>query len=98
MLRRPPGATRPDTLFPYPTLLRSLLAEIFGQPLRPDRVLDGLFFAGGVGGDEALFGHGAIMASDLDLRAKLHQPIARNVEEPRRWRRDRKSTRLNSSH
>src|SRR3546814_10700184 len=24
MIRRPPGSTRPDTLFPYPTLFRSM--------------------------------------------------------------------------
>src|SRR3546814_17743454 len=27
MIRRPPGSTRPDPLFPYPTLFRSRLGE-----------------------------------------------------------------------
>src|SRR3546814_3231683 len=30
MLRRPPRSTRTDTLFPYPTLFRSVAAKIFG--------------------------------------------------------------------
>src|SRR3546814_16914689 len=36
MIRRPPRSTRTDTLFPYPTLFRSLL--IF-QALKPSRLL-----------------------------------------------------------
>src|SRR3546814_20017836 len=30
MIRRPPGATRTDTLFPYTTLFRSVLSEVEG--------------------------------------------------------------------
>src|SRR3546814_10877283 len=31
MLRRPPRSTRTDTLFPYTTLFRSLISELFGS-------------------------------------------------------------------
>src|SRR3546814_13257457 len=30
MLRRPPRSTRTDTLFPYTTLFRSLIGDLFG--------------------------------------------------------------------
>src|SRR3546814_18016193 len=40
MLRRPPRTTRTDTLFPYPTLFRSLLACVeFGHALAGQRRL-----------------------------------------------------------
>src|SRR3546814_9505006 len=32
MYRRPPSSTRPTTLFPYPTLYRSLLRRQFADP------------------------------------------------------------------
>src|SRR3546814_17823228 len=32
MIRRPPRSTRPDTLFPHPTLCRSLSASDFQTP------------------------------------------------------------------
>src|SRR3546814_6040059 len=38
MIRRPPRSTRTDTLFPYTTLFRSLLAELAGNA-RGNRVL-----------------------------------------------------------
>src|SRR3546814_943364 len=31
MLRRPPRSTRTDTLFPYTTLFRSLIGDLFGE-------------------------------------------------------------------
>src|SRR3546814_10515921 len=36
MIRRPPRSTRPDTLFPYPTLFRSALL-LFRKPPRRER-------------------------------------------------------------
>src|SRR3546814_5814736 len=36
MIRRPPRSTRPDTLFPYTTLFRSLLVEDIPHFLRRD--------------------------------------------------------------
>src|SRR3546814_3221016 len=38
MIRRPPRSTRTDTLFPYTTLFRSLLADL--SPAVPDRLAD----------------------------------------------------------
>src|SRR3546814_3645874 len=35
MIRRPPGSTRTDTLFPYTTLFRSVPPIFFAQPATP---------------------------------------------------------------
>src|SRR3546814_10453303 len=50
-IRRPPRSTRTDTLFPYPTLFRSLLpsAGVFQQA----RLVEVLPPRGGLGGDRA---------------------------------------------
>src|SRR3546814_14742973 len=37
MIRRPPGSTRTDTLFPYTTLFRSAFAEQAFELVRPDQ-------------------------------------------------------------
>src|SRR3546814_8993460 len=52
MIRRPPRATRPDTLFPYTPLFRSGQDQI-GQrrPLRRNTPMDGVAEDGG-GGDQ----------------------------------------------
>src|SRR3546814_5291254 len=42
MIRRPPRATRTDTLFPYPTLFRSVEDHPFGTIARFDEALDDL--------------------------------------------------------
>src|SRR3546814_13124050 len=99
MVRRPPGSTLTDTLFPYTTLFRS---EAVGVELRGDagdgaaqRVVAPAHaqvhvVAGGLqpfdvaGGDQEL---AAQLADQEALRARLPP-----------GRRDRKSTRLNSSH
>src|SRR3546814_14987017 len=89
MIRRPPRATRTDTLFPYTTLFRS------GQ-VDPDR-------------DRLLAGE-----QDLGRRARVRHRPARaprpgdapdragaagtELQHVREAARDRKSTRLNSSH
>src|SRR3546814_10618672 len=46
MIRRPPGSTRTDTLFPYPTLFRS----VYGRTLNPHDLQRS---AGGSSGGEA---------------------------------------------
>src|SRR3546814_14216799 len=38
MIRRPPRATRPDTLFPYTTLFRSVL-HLRGRAVAPDEIV-----------------------------------------------------------
>src|SRR3546814_11293239 len=39
MIRRPPGSTRTDTLFPYTTLVRSLVGRAPADARAPDRDL-----------------------------------------------------------
>src|SRR3546814_17850565 len=40
MIRRPPRSTRTDTLFPYPTLFRSFLADFDGHVLDRAAAID----------------------------------------------------------
>src|SRR3546814_332780 len=108
MIRRPPRSTRTDTLFPYTTLFRSFgarardafaaraseglaqggLTEFPAEPI-PESVPG----AGGVPAYPALHDHGDSVS--LDVHADRDQ--ARR-HHPRGVYRDRKSTRLNSSH
>src|SRR3546814_19936796 len=106
MIRRPPGSTRTDTLFPYTTLFRSYLA----------------FHAGLIAGDKTTFKEWEANTLYFDgcmpievmaergvdtLRFGPMKPVG--LDDPRtgRWPyavvqlrqdKDRKSTRLNSSH
>src|SRR3712207_7835158 len=89
MIRRPPRST----LFPYTTLFRSLvlLAEV-GPRVAEDAPL-------GVVGQEGE--HALLAAAALGDVVLLHQGIVavvRDGVEVEVERRDRKSTRLNSSH
>src|SRR5688572_31575255 len=86
MIRRPPRST----LFPYTTLFRSLGRSAFdsaagfrGRALRWDRKL--------IGGDE-----GAHEESEADVYEETERRILDALASRRH--RDRKSTRLNSSH
>src|SRR3712207_7801464 len=84
MIRRPPRST----LFPYTTLFRSW---------KPCRVLDALAEAGRVDRVDAL-------RPVREVEAGVEQVVAvpgdlrHDLAEPERYDRDRKSTRLNSSH
>src|SRR3546814_14049144 len=113
MLRPPPRSTRTDTLFPYTTLFRSVgrlprrdrsllgdEAEDGEVVIRPHLRLDRRVQEG-VAAEEAEAEHGLglrVIAGDaarvaaLDMR---RQPIGQVVGQPAK---DRKSTRLNSSH
>src|SRR3546814_14215142 len=98
----PPIATRTDTLFPYTTRVRSLCRN---QPLRPQLVPRHAAGSPGAAGAQpelaaaalallrlwpaAVPGHDAVGAAD-----DRHRFGARRRARPR----DRKSTRLNSSH
>src|SRR3546814_12459835 len=92
IIRRPPRATRTDTLFPYTTLFRSERQPRVPGPL--DHVHLRRRAAGRRMASRALLrartgaarGHGAAVAQDID------------GGRPRVDRADRKSTRLNSSH
>src|SRR3546814_16326450 len=84
MIRRPPRSTRTDTLFPYTTLFRSIVADALhvgqGAVLHPD-----------VAG---CTGH-VLVCLQLRLRHGNDKSIdIGHVSPPL----DRKSTRLNSSH
>src|SRR3546814_12146307 len=98
MVRRPPGSTRTDTLFPYPTLFRSLCWG-YGGILSLGQ---GIFF--GLGGYcMAMFLK--LEASDPESTRIQSTPGIPDfmdwnqiTELPLFWQPDRKSTRLNSSH
>src|SRR3546814_11032024 len=98
MIRRPPRSTRTDTLFPYTTLFRSY-AVVFSS-LRRDGDDDGYAAAAdrmvelareqpGFLGVESTRG-----ADGFGITVSYWE----SEEAIRAWRRDRKSTRLNSSH
>src|SRR3546814_11693430 len=100
MLRRPPRSTRPDTLFPYTTLFRSIRATYRPGTL-PDSALPTILLSGLV---TALAGGYATFASfryrqALVVRARSERRRAELMTS--RFHaavEDRKSTRLNSSH
>src|SRR3546814_19170703 len=90
MIRRPPRSTRTDTLFPYTTLFRSVLVGVLflaTAAAHADMVCDGNF-------------------NERDF-SNYHTPDDPNViafhlvpeyGRPPQYGKDRKSTRLNSSH
>src|SRR3546814_15232056 len=97
MLRRPPRATRTDTLFPYTTLFRSLRDDLLDLP----DVDQGVAL---VVGQQLLAGAGLVdhvdglvrqqaVADVLDRQVDGGLQRVVGVEHV-----DRKSTRLNSSH
>src|SRR3546814_13977934 len=97
MIRLPPRSTRPDTLFPYTTLFRSLIW------LNPLLRWDG--FEPKAAGIRAIlpqvddFRPVHNLSSIADLAAALsHASNAGNRLKHNLGRIDRKSTRLNSSH
>src|SRR3546814_20163346 len=99
MIRRPPRSTRTDTLFPYTTLFRS------GRDLdcRGGRLRDR-----GRGGDRGEGGRGicrlvivvAVVVADQqqDDGDEGYEPQQAGDDPRAAVGRDRKSTRLNSSH
>src|SRR3546814_13171319 len=95
MIRRPPRSTRNDTLFPYTTLFRSLMA-----PLEPGRR--------GKGGRRNFFSRRMRWYANnriicqlsyiLRLAASHEEEGDERGEDCENGKTDRKSTRLNSSH
>src|SRR3546814_20046149 len=78
MIRRPPGSTRTDTLFPYTTLFRSAEEERgeFGPGLGEQRdAVAGL----DPGGDQAIGGETRVVAQ-LAVAVGAHEAPARIVE------------------
>src|SRR3546814_14163672 len=107
MVRRPPGSTLTDTLFPYTTLFRSrfqrvVLAFAVGQPQAPAIVVDGDGHVVGVveglrralerGVVELPSGRGGAPDQPGEFLAVGF------VAQAAALGGDRKSTRLNSSH
>src|SRR3546814_16926469 len=99
MIRRPPRSTRTDTLFPYTTLFRSGLDPGAGEQLlelaadRRDLVLAPRGQLGEPPGDRRIG-----LGLELAEREQLHLAHIFIHADPLGKRRDRKSTRLNSSH
>src|SRR3546814_15645200 len=100
MIRRQPRSTRTYTLLPYTTLFRSreraLLGVVFGQDRFDAALLAS--FGRNLGEFSAYMNGFRRAASEHFIRLldeKLQQPSAVEVA---RLQRDRKSTRLNSSH
>src|SRR3546814_7182301 len=114
MIRRPPRSTRTDTLFPYTTPFRSRegrtialvgpLADsranmqgtwaVSARPEDSVTVLEGLRAAAG-DHSRVLHAKGANIVDEPNLAARLNVFGATFAVDARR---DRKSTRLNSSH
>src|SRR5688572_31021881 len=94
MIRRPPCST----LFPYTTLFRSQLKDLYaGENARVEVRLDG-FRIDVVRGDELVeIQHGSLSAIRRKIERLLKHHTVR-VVKPIVAQRDRKSTRLNSSH
>src|SRR2546428_3347149 len=91
MIRRPPRST----LFPYTTLFRSVLdlLQALGQDLAWQREVHG------PGRLARRHGEGAIdHGLELGAHAELVVPLHVLAQHARLVERDRKSTRLNSSH
>src|SRR3546814_16226390 len=94
-IRLPPRSTRTDTLFPYTTLFRSLLAASVIAQLATLRVR--------VPDDIAVCGFdgvsiGALMVPPLSTVQQPSREIGATACALLLARLDRKSTRLNSSH
>src|SRR3546814_19862346 len=89
MIRRPPGATLTDTLFPYTTLFRS--PDRGGGPLQPRAALCPPRLH-----SRAVRPMEPATMNTLAVRELAAHFDALNREVP--LRPDRKSTRLNSSH
>src|SRR3546814_1003787 len=96
MIQRPPRSTRTDTLFPYTTLFRSaVLQETIQFYPEDDEAVAALgkllIFIGDIGGAERV----------LKKRVEMKPTSADHwffLGVCRQTQRDRKSTRLNSSH
>src|SRR3546814_12627005 len=107
MIRRPPRSTRTDTLFPYTTLFRSTKAEI---QIAAEASLIGsvlakrehMMYLGGITIDHFIDkAHARAwqrLLSDVTITDELSLQLNDNELSDAHVKRDRKSTRLNSSH
>src|SRR3546814_17113084 len=100
MIRRPPRATRTDTLFPYTTLFRSAPHRAEQADVGADRTDVGEELEFALEPVElARGGHAHRPLRTLELHAAVDAAaLADAVEVAEAAFEDRKSTRLNSSH
>src|SRR3546814_5968315 len=89
MRRRPPRSTRTDTLFPYTTLFRSIFFIVFQIAPLLWVLVNSL--------ESEEFGWGLANFSKI-FSSKFYRQAIQHSLEISFWSRDRKSTRLNSSH
>src|SRR3546814_21178664 len=112
ILRRPPRATRTDTLFPYPTLFRSCLTFYWSGAIGPLRS------AASSRRDRRRPCFGALMLRSISVKERAMKALTKTTASAnaatveKKWvlidaeglvvgrvaSIDRKSTRLNSSH
>src|SRR3546814_20739886 len=102
MIRRPPRSTRTDTLLPYTTLFRSeegrelVTGEVGVHPVAFfEQALPGRALGQSIDGGEKLLALRVIQSRRGHHGAPVHQV---DVHAAFDQGRDRKSTRLNSSH
>src|SRR3546814_11121822 len=91
MIRRPPRSKRPDTLFPYTTLFRSIGQEIRGDITRIDERDDPEIaeanarlhrqFSQAASSDRIVIG---VARTDILIAIAAHRSAAARVESPRR--------------
>src|SRR3546814_13871990 len=109
MIRRPPRSTRTDTLFPYPTLFRSILGAAVGAAMEGLRPIAEIMF-----GDFLFVALDQIINQAANVRyvsnGRSSAPLVVRTQQgvtPGSCAQhaqcveahlDRKSTRLNSSH
>src|SRR3546814_13475679 len=103
MIRRPPRTTRTDALFPYPTLFRSALAELVEDRSQVAAALDaGVDLGAGRGlaqhDPQGITAGGRRIADGERGIVGPHSAGAHHDRVALGPQRDRKSTRLNSSH
>src|SRR3546814_17403495 len=101
MIRRPPRSTRPDTLFPYPTLFRSRELYGPGQAKQANAKLERLVVVEGYMDVVALAQYGvsqAVATLGTATTPDHAELLFRSAPDVYFCFEDRKSTRLNSSH
>src|SRR3546814_6656607 len=75
MIRRPPRSTRTDTLFPYPTLFRSVVEGLLRAPVRHHP--RGIAHDVARDPDAARFGVFGVHAGVADVRRRLQDDLSR---------------------
>src|SRR3546814_14191992 len=97
MLRQPPRSTRTDTLFPYTTLFRSLASAVSNvHNIRLRASTEGLDFSG-IGYHHDLRPPNILVSKETFILADFGMGNLKAADQGSQSK-DRKSTRLNSSH